>query len=197
MLLRGLGRFRPMDSMEQADLANKQAQTQYMLSRPDQAAHRMAVDEAKLGLAQGKEERLAGQHKDYMAMRERAMAQGNALKQQALAAMQLRDGNKMSQAANAIEQRMMQTAQILKMKMQKAGESGWFSGPDPNRLNSMIDPKTKEVGNPIPGDWDMWKGSFKADYDLLRQLGVKEVPEEIDQVFTEIEGMSPGQQQGG
>ncbi len=190
--IRGAGRFRPADTMEQAELANKNAQTQYMLSRPAQAEHKSALDELKFGLQQDKEKRLARQHQDYMGLRQKAMQQGDFLRKQSLAAMQNRDAAKMAESSNAVEQRMLQTAQLLKMKMENANKDTWFSDPDPARLDVAIDPKTKEVGNAIPGDWDMWKNSFIADYNLLRQLGAEGVLPEIDEVYQQIEKLNVG-----
>lgn len=184
-ILRGAGRYRPADSMEQAEIAQKNASAARGGSSDDSP-----LDYAKFGLAQEREKRIREQGASYQAMRQNMFNQGLKLKQETAEAVTTNNQGKKDVLLNTIRQRMLQVAQVLKIKMAKAAESGLFTSPDPGRLNASVDLKTKEVGDAVPGDWDMWKDSFKTDYDLLQQLGAEGVPPEIDEVYQKIDAMS-------
>jgi hypothetical protein len=192
--IRGAGRFRPADSMEQVEMANKQAQGDYMRSRPMDMAQdnqrQMLELQRKLSEDQNKQKRFM----QSFQQREQFFNQGMAHRKQIEQRIAAGQTAELAQDAGQVAKRMETFAQMMRVKLEAAKKStGLFGmgGPNPAAKDAWIDPQTMQadLDNIVPGDFDKIKDALATEIETLTKINPQaQLPESVQSVLQMMQG---------
>jgi hypothetical protein len=193
-ILRGAGRYRPADSMEQAEIAYKGAQGEYARSRPAdmfqdnqrqllELQRKMADDKAK-----------GDRFKQSFGQREQFFNEGmkhRKVVEQRLAAGQTAE---LAQDAGLVAKRMETLAQMMRVKLEAAKKATGLFGmgaPNPAAKDAWIDEKTMQADpdNIVPGDFDKIKDALATEIETLSKINPQApLPESVLGVLQMLQG---------
>jgi hypothetical protein len=189
-LLRGLGRYRPMDAMENADLESKKADAAWKRSRPADAAEDNMRQLTELQRKMKEDTEKNNRFTRSLESREKFQAEGMALRKKAQEAAATGREAELAQDAGRVAKRMEQIAQVLKVKMAEGKRKGGWLGSDGSK-DAWVDPTDMSVdaSRPVSGDFDKWKGMLDAEMDTYKIVSRNgELPDTVMAVIQEMAG---------
>lgn len=190
------GHWRPQTTQEAAETDLTRAQAGYYRSRPEiaEAGIRQKADAATAALSQRAdvEAGKAARSKAAIETRLKIAQDHNQTLRDISEARKSGDPVKLAQAAAAVGNKIGSIAQILKIKLQAAQQPRgipFMKSPDPRYRDATVNPLTKEVGDPVEGDFDFYKNALKNEITALAEIDPNaQLPEDVMTLLENIKG---------